>query len=396
MGLKTPLLLLLVIALFNQSLLAQSDRLLLRSDAPSRYTVVEGDTLWDIAGTFLNDPWRWQEIWQTNSFINNPDLIYPGDLLVLSEQDGRPVLKALRKETVKLEPQIYSEGRANAIPTIEPSVIQAFVRSPLITDKNELITAGYVAGGLNESLLMGKYDQVYARGIEGEPGDQFRAFRPGKVYQDLTTGEVLGQEARHIADLRLLRQGAESSKMTVLSAHEELVLGDRLQPVEVELGRQFFYPVAAPDHLRGHVLDVPLGVGETGPMATVVLNFGYSQAVIEGSVFRVYRAGVINEDPVTGENFELPEEPVGLALVYRSFERVSFALITNASQPIRIGDAIISPDLAGMREQESRLEYYSEIVVPATENIGGANIKDCDQRKETSLWRRILNKECRN
>ncbi len=131
-------------------------------------------------------------------------------------------------------------------------------------------------------------------------------------------------------------------------------------------------------------------------MATVVLNLGYSQAVIEGSVFRVYRAGVINEDPVTGENFELPEEPVGLALVYRSFERVSFALITNASQPIRIGDAIISPDLAGMREQESRLEYYSEIVVPATENIGGANIKDCDQRKETSLWRRILNKECRN
>lgn len=110
MGLKTLLLLPFVLALFHQSLLAQSDQLLVRSDAPSRYTVVEGDTLWEIAGTFLNDPWRWQEIWQVNLFINNPDLIYPGDLLVLSEQDGRSVLKALRRETVRLEPQIYSEG----------------------------------------------------------------------------------------------------------------------------------------------------------------------------------------------------------------------------------------------------------------------------------------------
>lgn len=212
MGLKTSLALLLLLALNNQTVFAQSDSILVRSDAPSRYTVVEGDTLWDIAGAFLNDPWRWQEIWQVNPFINNPDLIYPGDLLVLSEQDGRPVLKALRRETVRLEPQIYSEGRANAIPTIEPSVIQAFVRSPLITDQNELSSAGYIASGANDSLLVGKYDQVYARGIEGEQGDQFRAFRPGKVYRDLASGEVLGQEARHIADVRLLRNGAESSK----------------------------------------------------------------------------------------------------------------------------------------------------------------------------------------
>jgi hypothetical protein len=148
--------------------------------------------------------------------------------------------------------------------------------------------------------------------------------------------------------------------------------------------------------LRGHILDVPLGVGEAGPMATVVLNLGYSQGVIEGTVFRVYRAGVVNEDPVSGENFELPEEPAGLALVYRSFERLSFALITNASQPLRVGDAIISPDLSGMREQEARLEYYSETVVPAEASLEGTNIRDCNQRKEKSLWRRMFNKECRD
>ena len=374
----------LALALFCQAeVWAQSEDSLTRVDAPSSYTVAEGDTLWSIAVRFLNDPWRWQEIWQANAFINNPDLIYPGDLLILSEQDGRPVLKALRRETVKLEPQIYSEGRAKAIPTIDPAAIQVFIRSPLVVARNELSESGYVVSGANETLIMGKYDQVYVRAIEGEPGDQFRVFRPGKVYQDIITGDILGQEARHIADLRLLRHGDESSKMTVLSAYEELAMGDRLRAMSVESADRYFYPSPAPEHLRGHIVDMPSALGEAGPMATVVLNLGLNDAVETGSVFRIYRTGVVRSDPVSGGQFELPEEAIGLVLVYRSFERLSFALITDASQSIRTGDTIISPGLLGLNEQEAR---FSEWAGP----------KDSNQRKEKSLWKKFVDKVRRN
>jgi hypothetical protein len=374
----------LMLALFYQvEGWAQSEESLTRIDAPSSYTVVEGDTLWNIAVRFLNDPWRWQEIWQANASINNPDLIYPGDLLILSEQGGRPVLKALRRETVRLEPRIYSEGRAKAIPAIDPAAIQAFIRSPLIVARNELSESGYVVSGTNETLIMGKYDQVYVRAIEGNPGDQYRVFRPGKVYQDIITGDVLGQEARHIADLRLLRHGDESSKMTVLSAYEELAMGDRLRAVSVEAVARHFYPSPAPEHLRGHIVDVPSGLGEAGPMATVVLNLGLDDAVEAGAVFRIYRSGVIRDDPVAGGRFKLPEEAIGLVLVYRTFERLSFALITDASQSIRTGDTIISPGLLGLSEQEAR---FSEWVGP----------KDSNQRKEKSLWKKFVDKVRRN
>ena len=368
---------------------AQSTDPLIRADAPDRYTVVKGDTLWDIAARFLNDPWRWTEIWKSNPYINNPDLIYPGDSLVLVQQDGRPALKALRRETVRLQPQIYSEGRERAIPTIEPSAIQAFLTSPLIIERDELETAGYVASGVNEALIMGKYDQLYVRGIGGEPGDQFRVFRPGKIYRHPITNDILGQEAKHIGDVRLLRHGAESSKVTVLSANEEIALGDRLRPVPTQSGYPYFYPVPAPDDVRAQIIDFPLGLGEAGAFSTIVISAGLRDGVEPGSVFRIYRAGVIKQDPVTGEQFELPEENVGLAMVFRAFDTLGFALVTNAFQPIMPGDTLISPTLSGLAEQAARMQHAGETVAPTRQakDMDGQN-----QRKEKSLWRRLLDK----
>ena len=162
------------------------------SNYPERYTVVEGDTLWDISTKFLTDPWRWPEIWQGNPQVDNPDLIYPGDVLVLTFIDGKPVLRSLRRETVKLSPSVRTSDHRDAIPPIDPASIQAYINSPLVTDEQEMLEAGYIVDGLNNHLLLGKYDQFYSRGIKDQSFDEYRVFRPGRHFIHPATRESLG------------------------------------------------------------------------------------------------------------------------------------------------------------------------------------------------------------
>jgi hypothetical protein len=317
----------------------------LRDGAPERYTVVKGDTLWDIAAHFLNDPWKWPEIWEENGQIENPDLIYPGDVLVVSMVDGEPVLRGLRRETVKVSPRVHVEELEDPIPTIDPSAIQPFLSAPLITDDGELNSAGYVAASTTDNIVMGKYSQFYSRGISASPADQFRIFRPGELFVDPVTGEVLGQEAVHVGDARLLRQDEDTARMSVLNSFLEVEYGDRLRMVEEELGLPYYYP-RAPEHIvRGTILTIPGHVAEIGPLSVVVLNIGEREGMENGHVLRILSKQSSHKDPITGETFLAPEEPTGLLMIFRTFEKLSYALITNATEPIMTGDSVANPEL---------------------------------------------------
>jgi hypothetical protein len=318
---------------------------ILREGAPERYTVVKGDTLWDISRRFFDDPWRWTEIWEKNEYIENPDLIYPGDVLVVSIVDGEPVLRALRRETVRVSPRIHSEPIEEPITTIDPSAIQAFLSAPLITDEGELKTAGHVAASSTDHIILGKYSQFYARGIQAEPADQYRIFRPGQMFVDPVTGEALGQEAIHIGDARLLRQEEDVARFSVLNSFHEVVMGDRLRRVDEELGLPYYYPSAPEQPVRGVILSIPGHVAEIGPLSVVVLNVGERDGIINGHVLRIMSQPTAHKDPIAGDTFYSPEEPTGLPMVFRTFEKLSYALITNATQPIMGGDSVVNPDL---------------------------------------------------
>ncbi len=318
---------------------------ILKEGAPERYTVVKGDTLWDIAGNFLNDPWRWPDIWERNTYIENPDLIYPGDVLVISIVDGEPVLRTLRRETLNMSPRIHTEPIEEPITTIDPSAIQPFLRAPLITDDGELEEAGYVAASVTDSIVMGKYGQFYSRDLVGQPADQYRIFRPGVLYVDPVTGEVLGQEAIHVGDARLLRQEEDIARFSVLNSFVEVIPGDRLRSVEEELGLPYYYPRAPEPNVRGTILAIPGHVAETGPLSVVVLNLGEREGMENGHVLRIMSQPKQHKDPLTGETFSTPEEPTGLLMIFRTFEKLSYALITNATGPVKGGDSVVNPDL---------------------------------------------------
>ena len=341
---SSRLLSLLVVFALTIASASSSAQSILADDFPDRYTVVKGDTLWDISGKFLRDPWRWPEVWQGNPQVENPDLIFPGDVLVLTFVDGRPVLRSLRRETVRLSPKPRVVDFSSAIPLIDPGAIQAYITAPLVTDENELRKAGYIADGFDSRLLMGKYDKFYARNIENQDVTEFRLFRSGRRFIDPISKELLGWEAVHVGDANMINPG-DPAKLVISRSYQDVTIRDRLRPVLNKRAPLFYYP-KAPDNenLRGVILETPNKSAELGALSVVTLNLGEREGVQNGDVFRVLSQRMQRKDPITNKGFEIPEENVGLALVFRTFEKVSYALITNSNRQILPGDILVSPN----------------------------------------------------
>ena len=314
----------------------------MRPDHPKRYTVQQGDTLWGIAARFLKDPWRWPEIWQRNTAIKNPHLIYPGDVLVMNMVDGSPELKVLRRKVVKLSPAIYAEPLEDAIPTIPPSAIQPFLSSPLVIEKGGLSDSGHVAIGSDGKIAMGPYSILYARGLPESDAKFYRILRPGKRFIDPVTGEFLGQQASHVGDARMLTPG-ETARLEVIRSHGEVSPGDRMIPAPDDIGLPYFSPSAPEYDVRGFIIDAPGGVAEVGPLSVVVISVGTRENIEPGHVLRVLRDAGQAHDPVTRETFRIPEEESGLLMVFRAFKKVSYALVMKAVRPIHVLDVVETP-----------------------------------------------------
>ena len=317
----------------------------LAANYPERYIVVEGDTLWDISTKFLTDPWRWPEIWQGNPQVENPDLIYPGDVLVLTFIDGRPVLRSLQRETVKLSPSARPTDFRSAIAPIDPASIQAYINSPLVTDEQEMLNAGYVVDGVDNRLLMGKYDQFYARGIDDQSFDEYRVFRPGRHFIDPISSESLGWEAEHLGDARMLKEG-DPARLSLLSTYSDVSIKDRLRPIEIKESLPFFYP-KAPDNenVRGVILEMSSKNEELGALSVVAITLGEREGVVPGDVFRILSQPIEKKDPVNGEKYNIPEEKIGLMMVFRTFEKISYAIVTNSSRQVTVLDVVVSPNV---------------------------------------------------
>ena len=318
---------------------------ILKNDHPERYTVQKGDTLWGISGNFLNDPWRWPELWQSNSDIKNPDLIFPGDVLVLTFINGKPFLRALKREVVKLSPSVRSEDINNAIPPISPGAIKPFIAAPLITSFNEVESAPYIVDGFNNRLVGGKSDQMYARGVKETSLTNYKIFRPGRSFVHPITKESLGLEALDIGTASLARAG-DPARIIIKSSREEVAVEDRLRPVNESENIPFFFPSSHDNRkIEGFILPSVEKTPEIGRLDRIIaITLGKREGIKPGHVFRVLSKSITKKDPVKRrESFTIPEEEIGLVMVFRVFDKISYAIVTNVERPLSPGDAVVHP-----------------------------------------------------
>lgn len=318
----------------------------LRADAPERHVVVPGDTLWSLASRFLKDPWRWPELWRMNrEQIANPHLLRPGDVLVLS-RTPRPSVQLVKLESVKLAPQARVESReAEAIPTIPPSAIEPFLSRPLAAEAAQFERAPIIVATEENRVIAGAGNKVYVKGLSSAQGTAWQVFRPSaKPLTDPDNGEVLGYEGFFLGEARVTQFG-DPSTAEILKSTQEIRVGDRLLP----LPRTLFptYVPHAPERpVKGRLISTYGRVGEVGKNDIVALNKGSRDGLEAGHVLALLRDPAMNRDVVRRGATPveaLPVERYGLVMVFRTFDRVSYALVMQASLPVNLSDWAQTP-----------------------------------------------------
>ncbi|MDF2182497.1 LysM peptidoglycan-binding domain-containing protein [Neptuniibacter sp. CAU 1671] len=319
----------------------RKDSLLLNEDYPESYVVVKGDTLWDISARFLKSPWKWPEVWGVNPQVDNPHLIYPGDIIYLTWVDGQPRLG------VKRDSGIYPRARVTPLDTAIPAIplrdINSFLNNNRVLSEDLMQKAPYVLGGRDERIIAGAGDRVYARGqlLEEQPGQGI--YRSENQYVDPETGEFLGYELLKIADGNVSERHDDILTLDLAKSHQEVRVKDRVVPTEESRIQSMFYPKPSPDGVKAQILSVLGGVRDGGQYNVVAFNRGEREGIEAGHVFAIFRKGELTKDPITNELIQLPQERSGELMVFKVFEKVSYGLIMRSTNVVSVGDKLQQP-----------------------------------------------------
>ena len=334
---------LLSILLFSLSL-AAAETPKVKSDSPQTYVVQSGDSLWKISDMFLHNPWLWPSVWQNNGQIENPHLIFPGDVITLVITADGPKLvinqesEAVGDAEIRLSPKVISEETPQAIPLIPLNEIAQFLEQSTVLSDGDQNNYPYILGGVGEHVISGSGDKVYGRNLPDN--GIFNIFRLGGPYIHSTTGEQLGHAALYVGTSTILK-GGDPSILLITQSSREVLPGDILVPINNDAVEPNFKPRLAPKGFNAQIIDVIDGVSQIGQYNVVVLDHGSRDGLEEGHTLKVLKDPGKQFDKFSNEWVGLPAEVVGTLLIFKSFDKVSFGLIMSSTTAIELEDRAI-------------------------------------------------------
>jgi LysM domain len=346
----------------------------LRADAPARYTIKSGDTLWAISGMYLKSPWRWPELWGMNlAEIKNPHLIYPGQTLYLDTSSGRARLTLQpgggEIPTVRMSPRTRIEALPdNALPTLKNQWIEPFLSEAIVLDEQGLKDAPRIVATLDDRVLLTRGDRAYARSSSSaelidDPHQKqktYRVFRNATPLKDPLTGEVLGYEAQFVGKATLARsettqqttnkdggtqQSIVPATIDIVLAKEEMRVGDRLVP-EPTQQMQSYVPHAPSSPVDARIVSIyGSAVINAAQNQVVVINRGERDGMEVGDVLAIMKAGkqMVDKTDAQLPSITLPDERNGLLMVFRTFEKLSYGLVLDITSGVQVGDHLVNP-----------------------------------------------------
>jgi hypothetical protein len=309
---------------------------------PNEYVVQVGDTLWDIAGTFLKDPWYWPEIWYVNPDIENPHLIYPGDVLGLVTIDGQPRITNIRAATYRMSPQARVTPLNEAVASIPYEDVAAFLSSGVVLEKDQADDMPYLLETRGDHLVASAGNEIYVRGLsDTTPGTRYRLVTLGDPLRDPDDNHLVGYQGIPVGDGRL-RRGGDPATVALTDTFMEAKPGDLLLPEDDDIPLNFF-PRAPSTAIEGRIISVIGGVSQIGQYMVVVVNRGTNDSLSVGDVLSVFQTGKEVHDRFGGGKITLPEEDAGTIMIFKTFDRISYGLVVHATQAIHIHDTIRNP-----------------------------------------------------
>ena len=327
---------------------------------PETYIVQEGDTLWDISTVFLRDPWYWPEIWFKNPQVENPHLIYPGDTLAIVYVGGERRVQILSRGTdgsvlsqtsdglkiVKVNPRVRSKAIDATIASIPIDALRHLLARPIIVDEETLNNSAYVLSSVDAHLINSINDKLYVRKLDATAGSgRYQIYRPNRPLYDPITDELLGYEAIYVGESKLLLRGDPAS-VRVTNSEREILRNDRVMPMDNTNFERDFIPRPPSTEVSGEIVALLDAISQTGIYQTIAINLGQRDGLESGNVLRIRRTGDIIPDKAEPDprfRVKLPDEQVGMAMIIRSFEKISYALIMEADFPITVNDYVESP-----------------------------------------------------
>lgn len=316
-------------------------------DAPDRYTVQKGDTLWDISSKFLTDPWYWPEIWHINPQVANPHLIYPGDVLALTWVEGQPRVTLESGGPVRLSPRVRESPLSEAINAISYDRIAAFTSRPDVLAAEQVKAAPYVVRGRDERLVLAQGNDIYVRRFgDSAIGARYNIFHIGDELKDPDDGDVLGYEAQFTGQADS-KQAGDPATLFMVNSARETTEGDVLLP-DAAIVNLNFIPHAPATAIDGTIISVTHGDQRTitGEFDVVAINRGSSQGIKPGHVLAIWEAGEEVRDKsanAVSKKVTLPDERIGVLMVFKTYDRMSYGLTMESSHEIKAGDKVRNP-----------------------------------------------------
>jgi hypothetical protein len=325
---------------------------LLRPDAPMNYTVKRGDTLWDISAVFLKDPWFWPEIWQINPQVENPHLIYPGDVLSLAVgAGGEAHVFVSQYSGARLQPHLRSEELEGPIDTMAFSAIAAFLSKPSVVTQEQVLAAPHIVAFRDGHMIGGEGHEAYVRNLNAPLNQRFTVMHVGAPIIDFESNELVGYQAAYVATAVVNRPG-QITRTVLTEGSREALRGDRLMSQEGEEALAF-KPHASSTNIDGQIIAIADEATQVGNYQVVVLNRGERHGLSPGAVLAVDQRGEVMHDvwgrrpfgkDVLGPTVDLPFERAGTLIVFKVFNRVSYGLIIGARAPMRVADRVYNPN----------------------------------------------------
>ncbi len=313
--------------------------------APERYVVVTGDTLWDISARFLTDPWYWPEIWFVNPQVENPHLIYPGDVLALTWVDGRPRLVLEQGGATRLSPRVREQPLSEAIRAIPWEIIEAFMSRPTVLAKEQVKDAPYVATARDQRIVAAIGDDVYVRRLgKANVAQSHLVYHVGPRIKDPDDGDVLGYEGTYTATGSVVQAG-DPATLRLVRAARETQDGDILLPDRIEVEMDFI-PRPPAGSVDGSIIAIANGHLTFGEYQVVIINRGTRHGLEPGNVLSVWQRGEKVKDTTEyreSGKFTLPDQRTGEFMVFKTWDRLSYGLLLDSNREMHVGDAVRNP-----------------------------------------------------
>jgi hypothetical protein len=339
-------------------------------NAPERYVVQKGDTLWDISAMYLKDPWFWPEIWHVNPSIQNPHLIYPGDVLYFSYVDGKPRVSLEAASAMRLSPEVRTSPLTGAIRAIPYDLLMDFVGRPSLLTKEDIRNQPYVIGMRDRHIVGSTANEVYARGLnQPAEGTRYNIVGVGEKLHDPDNGDLLGYIGHYAGTAAVIQStgavapGTDSilnmkreepiTHMRVVEVGREILQGDKVFPVQAEVGADFVPSPPANEAILGQIIAVVDGVQVAGKYQVVAINRGKKHGLAPGNALGVFYRGELVRDRFDRESWSaftanydkvrLPDERSATILLFTVKDRMSYGLVMQSSQVINRGDFVAHP-----------------------------------------------------